>query len=52
MPADDRKTAEHTELTARIERFKRLLGSFTDPGVVNALHQGIADLEARLRELN
>ena len=39
---------ERAEVTARIERYKRMLGSFTDQRVLRALRESIADLEAQL----
>ncbi|MGD0430529.1 MAG: hypothetical protein ABSA58_05505 [Acetobacteraceae bacterium] len=47
-PSDD---TERAELTARIERYRQLLGSFADQRVLEALRESIADLEARLGKL-
>jgi hypothetical protein len=47
-PSDD---TERAELTARIERYRQLLGSFADQRALEALRESIADLEARLGKL-
>ena len=50
-PSKDTEHTEHTELKARIERYKRLLDYFLDPGALKAIRESIADLEARLKKL-
>lgn len=54
MPAEELKPSpvtERAELAARIGRYERLLGYFVDPGALKAIRESIAELEARLKQL-